>query len=128
MLAVYDSGVIVYKPNETTDVKEWRKTLTDDEYRMVYWTLENIRIEQVAKDRAWLDTHLADLQSFWAIVEECRADPSKMEKYIQKTDPPDDPSKTLAVETAAPPPIPETKGGSSSARTMILHLDDASLP
>ena len=127
MLAVYDSGEIVYKPNETTDVKEWRKTLTDDEYRVVYWTLENIRIEQVPKDRAWLDTHIAELQAFWEIVQECRADPSKMEKYIQKTDPPDDPSKTLAVEISLPP-TPETKGGSSSVRTMILHLDDASLP
>lgn len=126
VLAVYDSGEIVYKPTEA-DVKEWRKTLTDDEYRMVYWTLENIRIEQVAKDRAWLDTHIADLQSFWAIVQECRTDPSKMAQYIPKTDPLDDPSKTLAVETVLLP-IPETKGGSSSARTMILHLDDASLP
>ena len=126
VLAVYDSGEIVYKPTDA-DVKEWKKTLTDDEYRMVYWTLENIRIEQVLKDRAWLEMHLPDLQAFWAIVQECRADPSKMEQYIPKTDPPDDPSKTLAVEMVVPT-IRETAGGSSSARTMILHLDDASLP
>jgi len=123
VLAVYDSGEIVYKPMEE-DLKEWKKALTDDEYRVVYWTLENIRIEQVAKDRAWLDTHIAELQAFWAIVQECRADPSKMEQYIPKTDPPDDRSKTLAVEVLVPS-IPETAGGSSSARTMILHLDDA---
>ena len=126
VLAVYDNGDIVYKPNEI-DLKEWKKTLLDDEYRMVYWTLENIRIEQVAKDRAWLDTYIADLQAFWAIVQECRADPSKMEQYIQKTDPHDDQSKCLAVEIAVPS-IPESASCLSSAHTMILHLDDASLP
>ena len=127
VLAVYDSGEIVYKP-ETADVKEWRKTLTDDEYRLVHWTLENIRIESVPRDRTWLTTHLADLQSFWAVVQECRADPSKMEQYIPKTDPPDAPSKILEVEILVVPSTQETKGGSSSVHTMILHLDDASVP
>lgn len=123
VLAVYDNGTIVYKP-EGDSVSTWRKTLTEDEYRMVYWTLENIRIEAVPKDPNWLNKYLPDLEAFWAIVQECRADPSKMEQYVPRTDPPGDPSKTLAVEMESP----ETKGGSSSAHTMILHLDDASIP
>ena len=126
VLAVYDSGKIVYN-SDNMPVAEWKKTLTDDEYRVVYWTLENIRIEAVPRDRTWLDTHIAELQAFWAIVQECRADPSKTEQYIPKTDPPDDPSKTLAVEIQDPS-IPETTGGSLSVRTMTLHLDDASVP
>jgi putative phage-type endonuclease len=123
VLAVYDSGEIVYKA-DGVDVKEWKKTLLDDEYRLVFWTLENIRIEAVPKDPNWLNKYLPDLEAFWAIVQECRADPSKMEQYIPRTDPPDVPSKTLAVEMESP----ETKDGSSSAHTMILHLDDASIP
>ena len=123
VLAVYDSGVIVYKPRDEV-LLEWKKTLTDDEYRLVFWTLENIRIEAVAKDPRWLDTHIADLQAFWAMVQECRADPSKMETYIPKIDPPCAPSETLVVEVARPVETPATAGGSSSGRTMILHLDD----
>jgi putative phage-type endonuclease len=123
VLAVYDNGTIVYKPDGDS-VTTWRKTLTEDEYRMVYWTLENIRIEAVPKDPQWLSKYLPDLEAFWAIVQECRADPSKMEQYVQRTDPPDDPSKTLSVEILPQ----ETTGGLSSVRTMILHLDDASIP
>ena len=127
VLAVYDSGVIVYKPQDDV-LLEWKKTLTDDEYRLVFWTLENIRIEAVPKDPRWLDTHLADLQAFWAMVQECRADPSKMETYIQKTDPPCAPSETLVVEVARPVETPATAGGSSTGRTMILRLDDDAPP
>lgn len=128
LLAVYDNGTIVYKKPDAQTIADWRKTLIDDEYRMVYWTLENIRIETVPKDPNWLNTHLADLEAFWRIVQECRADPSKMEQYVPRTDPPDDPSKTLAVEFLTPPPTPETADGSSVVRTMILHLDDDALP
>jgi len=123
VLAVYDNGAIVYKP-EAQSIPEWRKTLTEDEYRVVYWTLENIRIESVPKDPTWLSTYLPDLEAFWAIVQECRADPSKIEQYVPRTDPPDDPSKTLVVEI----PSTETTSGSSSARTMILRIDDDEIP
>ena len=122
-LAVYDSGAIVYKPDDAS-LPDWKKTLTDDEYRLVFWTLENIRIEAVPRDPRWLDTHLADLQAFWAIVQECRADPSKTEQYIPKTAPPDAPSETPPADVLPPVETPAKACGSSSARTMIILLHD----
>jgi hypothetical protein len=127
VLAVYDSGAIVYKPDGDA-LPEWKKTLIDDEYRLVYWTLENIRIEAVPRDPRWLDTHLPDLQAFWAIVQECRADPSKMEQYIPRTDPPDAPSEIPLAEVPVLVETPAKAGGSSSARTMIILLDDDASP
>jgi hypothetical protein len=123
VLAVYDSGTIVYKPDSAA-LTEWKKSLTDDEYRLVFWTLENIRIEAVPRDPSWLETHLADLQAFWAIVEECRADPSKMEQYMPSTHSPGVPSETLSEAPPLPVESPAKACGSSSARTMILLLDD----
>jgi len=129
VLAVYDSGAIVYKPNSIDlSLADWKKSLTEDEYRLVFWTLENIRIEAVPKDPRWLETHLADLEAFWAMVQDCRANPSKMEQYIPKTDPPDVLSETRAVEVAHPVENPAKVGGLSTGRTMILRLDDDAPP
>ena len=120
VLAVYDNGKIVYMPEEETSPNEWKKTLTEDDVRMVFWTLENIRVESVQRDVYWLSKYLPDLQAFWAIVQECRSDPSKMAHYIPPTAPPDAQSAPPAVEA----PQRDPPRDSSPVRTMILNLDE----
>ena len=119
VLAVYDNGKIVYMPDDETP-NEWKKTLTEDDVRMVFWTMENIRIESVQKDVDWLTKYLPDLQAFWAIVRECREDPSRTAHYIPPTAPPDAPSAPPAAEA----PQREPPRDSSPVRTMILNLDE----
>jgi putative phage-type endonuclease len=119
VLAVYDNGKIVYMPEEETP-NEWKKTLTEDDVRMVFWTLENIRVESVQRDVYWLSKYLPDLQAFWAIVKECREDPSRMAHYIPPTAPPD----ALSAPPAAEVPRRDPSRGLSPVRTMILNLDE----
>lgn len=121
VLAVYDNGKIVYMPDGNTP-NDWKKTLTEDDVRVVFWTLENIRLESVPKDVQWLDKYLPDLKAFWAIVEECRADPAKMGQYMPPIAPPDAPAALPVVET--PPSVPA--GDSLPVRRMTLNLDDYS--
>jgi putative phage-type endonuclease len=120
VLAVYDNGKIVYMPDEERTPNDWKKTLTEDDVRVVFWTLENIRVESVQRDVDWLSKYLPDLQAFWAIVQECRADPSKTVHYTTPTAPPDAPSAPPAAE----PPQREPPRDSSPVRTMILNLDE----
>jgi putative phage-type endonuclease len=122
VFAVYDTGILDYKPKEM-DFALWRKNLEGDELRVVYWTLNNIRIENVLRDPKWLSTYLPDLLAFWDIVAECRADPSKIETYIPTTAPPD-------VQSAPPEAAsgsPGHGGGSSAAskKTIRLFLGEA---
>jgi hypothetical protein len=119
VLAVYDNGKIVYMPEEETP-NEWKKTLIEDDVRMVFWTLENIRIESVQKDVDWLNKYLPDLQAFWAIVQECRNDPSRMAHYVPPIAPPD----ALSAPPEAEVPQREPPRDSSPVRTMILNLDE----
>jgi len=119
VLAVYDNGKIVYMPEGETP-NDWKKTLTEDDVRVVFWTLENIRIESVPKDVDWLSKYLPDLEAFWTIVEECRADPSKMVQYVTPTAPPDAPSAPPAEPLPSSVPV----GGSLSVRRMTLNLDE----
>jgi hypothetical protein len=122
VFAVYDNGKIVYMP-DGLQPNEWKKTLTEDDVRVVFWTLENIRIESIQKDVNWLNKYLPDLKSFWEIVEECRADPSKMAQYMPPIAPPDAPS-AFPVEVPQPQAKPPTAGGSSVVRRMTVNLDD----
>ena len=121
VLAVYDNGKIVYMPDGLVP-NEWKKTLTEDDVRIVFWTLENIRIESVSRDPQWLNKYLPDLQAFWVIVQECRQDPSKIAQYIPTTAPPD--------VSSAPPVVAETiplrdpPRDLSPVRTMTLNLDE----
>ena len=117
VFAVYDTGILDYKPKEM-DFAVWRKTLEGDEMRVVYWTLNNIRIENVLRDPKWLPTYLPDLLAFWDIVAECRADPSKIESYIPTTAPPDVQSPAPAETRGSP----GRGGASSAAHTTTIRL------
>ena len=107
-------------PDEETSPNDWKKTLTEDDVRVVFWTLENIRVESVQRDVHWLSKYLPDLQAFWAIVQECRADPSKTVQYTTPIAPPDAPSAPPAAEI----PQREPPRDLSPVRTMILNLDE----
>ena len=123
VLAVYDNGKIVYKDeDDPLTPLEWKQTLVEDDVRMVFWTLENIRIEQVPRDIAWMDKHLEELRAFWAIVQECREDPAKMAQYM----PPTAPLEAPSALPEAPDPVPPPVRGSLPGRTMKLNLDDDS--
>jgi len=122
VIVVYDTGVIEYKP-KTTDFAAWRKTLEGDELRILYWTLNNIRIENVLRDPKWMSDHIEELNSFWAMVQECRKDPSKIESYIPTTAPPDAPSP--ALEAAGGNQAPACGSSAAHTTTLRLFLDDA---
>jgi len=122
VIVVYDTGVIEYKP-KTTDFAAWRKTLEGDELRILYWTLNNIRIENVLRDPKWMSDHIEELNSFWEMVQECRKDPSKIESYIPTTAPPDAPSP--ALEAAGGNQAPACGSSAAHTTTLRLFLDDA---
>ncbi|NBR60540.1 hypothetical protein EB118_04055 [bacterium] len=119
IFAVHDDGKITYKEDEE-DFKKWKNSLEGDEYRIIFWTLGNIRIKNIKRDFLWLKTHLKDLQEFWSIVQECRKDPSKMEQYVPQTARRDAPSESLLVDVSNPEPAVSL----SSGNTMILRLDE----
>jgi putative phage-type endonuclease len=52
--AVYPDGRVVYDVTRSTD-----------EYQLVYWILQSIKEEFVARDPTWLPSHLAQLTSLW---------------------------------------------------------------
>ncbi len=117
VIAIHDDGRIEYM-DDGADYVTWRKTLESDELRIVFWMLNNIRVENVPRDHNWMSSHLKELRDFWAMVSDCRADPSRMEHYIPPTAPRDDPSATPSVAHENPAPA----GGSSSVRGMTLRL------
>jgi putative phage-type endonuclease len=119
IFVVYDNGQIAYK-DDKEDFKQWKQSLEGDEYRIVYWTLENIRIKNIKRDFDWLEKHIDELREFWKIVHECRADPSKMEHYVPQTGRRDVPSESLLVDVLSQEP----EANLSSGRTMILRLDE----
>ena len=117
MFVAYDTGVIEYKP-KTTDFATWRKTLEGDELRIIYWTLNNIRIQNVLRDPKWMSDHIDELNTFWAMVQDCRRDPSKIESYIPTTAPPDAPSPAPAAAGENQPPA----SGSSAGHMTTIRL------
>jgi putative phage-type endonuclease len=52
--AVYPDGRVVYDVTRSTD-----------EYQLVYWILQSIKEEFVARDPTWLPSHLDQLTSLW---------------------------------------------------------------
>jgi hypothetical protein len=96
----------------------FESSLAADEFRVMFWILNNIRIENVPRDPLWMKTHLDELKAFWAIVEECRKDPTKIDQYAPPTAPRDAPSVTpeAAREHLA------RGDGLSPARTTTLRL------
>lgn len=124
VFAVYDDGKVADYMDEENDVFEWwvdwLKRNKGDEYRIVFWTLENLRVKTIPRDFHWMSTHLQELQEFWKIVEECRKDPSKMAQYAPRTVRRDGRSESLLVENGNPAP----SNDSSSAHTMTLRLHE----
>jgi putative phage-type endonuclease len=116
-LVVHDDGRIVYKP-KNEDADTWKAKIEGDEHRVVWWFLGNIRIQNVLRDPRWLEDHIQEFVEFWEMVRVCRADPSKIDRYIQSTAPPE-PQSALPSE-ACVNPVPEN--ASSSGRTMKLLL------
>jgi putative phage-type endonuclease len=117
VMAVYDNGTIEHMDDEA-DFVSWKSSLAGDEFRVMFWILNNIRIENVPRDPLWMKTHLDELKAFWAIVEECRKDPTKIDQYAPPTAPRDGPSATPEVAHERPAPA----DGSSAARTTTLRL------
>jgi putative phage-type endonuclease len=116
-LVVHDDGRIVYKP-KNEDADTWKAKIEGDEHRVVWWFLGNIRIQNVLRDPRWLEDHIQEFIEFWEMVRVCRADPSKIDQYIQSTAPPE-PQSALPSE-ACVNQVPEN--ASSSGRTMKLLL------
>jgi putative phage-type endonuclease len=72
--AVYPDGRVVYDVTRSTD-----------EYQLVYWILQSIKEEFVARDPTWLPSHLAQLTSLWDEVLAHRAagtKPAPKEKAV----------------------------------------------
>jgi len=67
--AVYDSGKVVY------DVE-----VDSDDCQMVYWILQSIKEDFVAKDPNWLPTVLPPLRVFWDEVTEHRKNGTRPEE------------------------------------------------
>jgi len=118
VMVIYDDGTIQHKPKEG-EYSVWKGAIEGEEHRIVHWYLNNIRIENVRREPNWMSSHLHELREFWAMVEDCRRDPSKIESYIPTTAPPDDQSAPPSVAYANP----KRGGGSSSENRMTIHLD-----
>ena len=117
VMVVYDDGRISYKPKED-DLDTWKSTIEGDEHRIVWWLLGNIRIENVLRDHNWLADHIQEFKEFWAMVQDCRRDPSRIEHYIPATAPPA-PQEPVPSEPSA---NRVRESALSSGRMMILHL------
>jgi len=122
--AIYDNGKVDYKPKEM-DYTVWRKSLEGEEFRILYWTLNNIRIENVRRDLNWMKEHLDDFIEFWKMVEDCRRDPSRIEHYIPTTVQPDAPS--VPPLEVCESPKPASASSSERKTTIRLFLGDADL-
>jgi putative phage-type endonuclease len=119
VFVIYDDGRIDYKDDDVDHVA-WKQTIQGDEHRVVYWTLQNIRIQNVNRDFNWMSDHFGELQTFWNMVLECRKDPSKMDQYVPHKDPRD----VLSLDPLEETPNPVPASGSSSGHTMKLRLDE----
>lgn len=119
VFAIYDNGTIDYMDN-SVEFASWKKTLQGDEYRIIYWTLENLRITNVKKELGWIETHIGDLLEFWNIVKECRDDPSKTEHYMNQIGQRDVPS-ACPLETCENP-VPSDGLSSGHKKTLRLEL------
>lgn len=117
VMVVYDDGIIHYKP-KNVEYTEWKSGIVGEEHRIVHWTLNNIRIENVLRDPRWLSDRIDEFKDFWNMVQVCRADPSKIEQYILPTAPPDGPSSAPAVVYGRR----ARASSSSAAHTMKLLL------
>lgn len=119
VFAVYDDGEIDYK-NWDIEFSKWKQELRGDEYRIIYWILEKLCIKPVKRDFNWMNDHLSELQEFWNIVQECREDPLKMERYMPQTARRDVPSESLLVTVQNQ----EHEVDLSFGHTMKLRLDE----
>ena len=117
VLVVHDDGRIIYKPKDE-DPDTWKAKIDGDEHRIVWWFLGNIRIQNVLRDPRWLGDHIQELVQFWEMVRVCRADPSKIDQYIQSTAPPEPQSAPPSVVSSNPEP----GNVLSSGRTMTILL------